>query len=83
MDEYSDIHIKHKQVLALSYAERVGYRCFLQATSCLLQEHSSPKHIFSPTLPEATQSTPPQKKKKITGFVKTLLLTLKETHTLM
>lgn len=25
----------------------------LQATSCLLQEHSSPKHIISPTLPEA------------------------------
>lgn len=74
--------IKHKQVLALSYAERVGYRCFLQATSCLLQEHSSPKHIFSPTLPEATQSTP-KKKKKITGFVKILLLILKETHTLM
>lgn len=47
----------------------------LQATSCLLQEHSSPKHIISPTLPEGKQNTHTNHR-----VLKILLLTLKETH---
>lgn len=47
----------------------------LQAISCLLQEHSSPKHIISPTLPEAKQNT--HKNQKIFEI---LLLTLKPFH---
>lgn len=50
--------LTHKQVLAVSHAE-YGFvtDVLLQATSCLLQEHSSPKHTISPFLPEAKQNT--------------------------
>lgn len=46
----------------------------LQATSCLLQEYSSPKHIVSPTLPKGKQNT-----HKNNSVLEILLLTLKET----
>lgn len=48
----------------------------LHATSCLLQEHSSPKHIISPTLPEAKHTHTHSHKSQ--DFV-IIILNLKET----
>lgn len=36
-----------------SRTEQIWCRCSVQAPSCLLQEHSSPKHRISPTSPAA------------------------------